>query len=112
MSKHEKNSIIPMKEDYIKDDNNNNSIISDYLIKEIFDLKDDVKMIIDELIKIIIKIQDKIGYEINIMRQIINKNISLIKQPISNNIYDWLIENQSSSQYIFFLGFLYYNILL
>ena len=38
----------------------------------------------------------------------INQCIFLINQP-QDNILDWLLRNQTSSQYIFFLGFLFYN---
>src|SRR5688572_9691830 len=59
------------------------------------------------------KYNDLIKLEIdnNIIKTRQINGISLINQSNQppNDISNWLIKNQTSSQYIFFLGFLYYN---
>ncbi|GBC17272.2 kinase-like domain-containing protein [Rhizophagus irregularis DAOM 181602=DAOM 197198] len=75
------------------------------LFNEIFD---SIDSIIDKLISLLIEIQDKEGYNFLETNQFINHYITLSNQ--TNNIFNWLIKNQSNNpQYIFFLGFLYYN---
>ena len=59
------------------------------------------------MITLLIKTQDE-GNSINEARHFINHCISLSNQS-SNDIFEWLKENQSKSPYIFFLGFFYYN---
>src|SRR2546421_5557826 len=69
---------------------------------------DNTNMIIDKLIVLLIRIHDEKGYNFMETNQFINQCIVLLNKP-QNNILDWLLKNQSSFQYIFFLGFLYYN---
>src|SRR2546421_3544658 len=72
-----------------------------------FDLKDDINITVDKLIMLLIRIHEK-GYNFMETNQFINQCISLLNQP-QNDILDWLVKNQASFQYIFFLAFLYYN---
>src|SRR5205085_3744212 len=79
------------------------------LFKEIFDLTtDDTNTIVDKLIMLLIRIHDENGYNFMETNLFINQCIFLINQP-QDNILDWLLRNQTSSKYIFFLGFLCYN---
>ena len=73
-----------------------------------FDSTDNANIIIDKLILLLIRIHDEKGYNFKETNQFINQCISLLNQA-QNNILDWLSKNQTNSQYIFFLGFLYYN---
>ena len=78
------------------------------LFNEIFDLTDNIEIFIDKLIMLLIKIQDKRGYNFIETNRFIGQCITLSNLTPSN-ISDWLKNNQTKSQYIFFLGFLYYN---
>ncbi len=98
--------------DYLLDNLDTENEILPYILKraeklfnEIIDLKDSVEIVIDKLIILLIKIQDKKGYNFAKTSQFISQCINLAQRKIS----DWLIDNQTESQYIFFLGFLYYN---
>ena len=77
------------------------------LFNEIFDLTDNIEIVIDKLIMLLIKIQDR-GYNFMETNQFISQCIT-ISNLATSNISNWLINNQTKSQYIFFLGFLYYN---
>src|SRR6266540_3850168 len=74
---------------------------------EIFDIADNIKILIDKLIGLLIKTQDE-GNNFNETKHFIDQCIFLSKQA-SNDIFEWLKENQVESKYIFFLGFFYFN---
>src|SRR5205823_4144752 len=76
------------------------------LFKEMF--ADDTSTIVDKLIMLLIRIHDEKGYNFMETNLFINQCVFLLNQP-QNNILDWLLRNQTSPQYIFFLGFLYFN---
>ncbi|GBC38023.2 kinase-like domain-containing protein [Rhizophagus irregularis DAOM 181602=DAOM 197198] len=88
-------------------DLNMNDIIQKNLLIDITD-SDDVGKIIDKLIDHLIKLHDELGYGFAGAKQIIEQNIKYINQPL-DDILDWLNDNQISSKYIFFHGFLYFN---
>ncbi|GES75152.1 kinase-like domain-containing protein [Rhizophagus clarus] len=72
------------------------------LFLEIFDTKDSVDIVIDKLIKLLIRTQDE-GNNINETKHFIDHCISLSNQTL-NDIFEWLKENQTKSPYIFFLA--------
>ena len=79
------------------------------LFKEMFDLtENDTNANVDKLIMLLIRMHDEKGYNFMETNQFINQCISLLNQS-QNIILDWLLKNQTSSQYIFFLGFLFFN---
>ncbi|CAB4376365.1 unnamed protein product [Rhizophagus irregularis] len=84
------------------------NIIQNNLLINITD-SDDIEKIIDKLIDHLIKLHDEFGYGFAGVKQIIEQNIQDINQPLLDDILDWLIKNQTSSKYIFFRGFLYFN---
>ncbi|CAB4479518.1 unnamed protein product [Rhizophagus irregularis] len=88
-------------------DLNMNDIIQNNLLIDVTD-SDDVGKIIDKLIDHLIKLHDELGYGFAGAKQIIEQNIKFINQPL-DDILDWLNDNQISSKYIFFHGFLYFN---
>src|SRR4051794_19831512 len=64
--------------------------IQDYnLIKEIFNSSDNIETIIDKFIKLLINIQDEIGYNFVETSQVIVQCISYLNQS-PNDISDWL----------------------
>ncbi len=77
------------------------------LFLEIFDAADSMDILIDKLIVLLIKTQDE-GNNFNEMKNFIDQCIFLSNQK-SNDIFEWLKENQIESKYLFFLGFLYFN---
>ncbi|GES81550.1 kinase-like domain-containing protein [Rhizophagus clarus] len=72
-------------------------------------LSSNVGKIVDKLIDHLIRMHDELGYIPIETKEIINQNIQNIYKPLRIKIFDWLIRNQTSSKYIFFRGFLYYN---
>src|SRR5205085_343798 len=68
---------------------------------------DSINIIVDKLITLLIEIQEE-GNTFYETRCFIHQCISLSNQT-PNNIFEWLLKNQTSSQYIFFLGFFYYH---
>ncbi|PKC70584.1 kinase-like protein [Rhizophagus irregularis] len=79
------------------------------LILNLTDLTDNVEKIVDKLIDHLIRIHDELCYIPTEAKEIINQNIQNIDKFLQIKIFDWLIRNQTSSKYIFFRGFLYYN---
>lgn len=63
-------------------------------------------IVVDELIKIMIKNHDK-GITFDQIKEIINEKI-LRSGRTTENLVNWLIKNQVGPQYIHFLGLLYY----
>ncbi|PKK65004.1 kinase-like protein [Rhizophagus irregularis] len=85
-----------------------------YILKQAKKLFDEIsgltiEKIVDKLITLLIKVQDKRGYNFMETNQFINQCINLYDQIPSNDIFNWLVNNQTKPQYIFLLGFLYYN---
>jgi TPR repeat protein len=68
-----------------------------------------VEKLVYKLITLLIKVQDKGGYNFMETNQFVNQCINLSNQITGNEIFNWLLNNQTKPQYIFFLGFLYYN---
>ncbi|RIA80725.1 hypothetical protein C1645_838182 [Glomus cerebriforme] len=64
------------------------------------------KIIIDKLITVIIKNHDK-GKTFYQIQQFIEQKIFRLNQN-TNNLVNWIIENQDKSKYIWFYGLLYY----
>ncbi|PKK58714.1 HCP-like protein [Rhizophagus irregularis] len=79
------------------------------LILNLTNLTDNVEKIVDKLIDHLIRIHDELCYIPTEAKEIINQNIQNIDKFLQIKIFDWLIRNQTSSKYIFFRGFLYYN---
>src|SRR5204862_6669543 len=66
-------------------------------------------IIVENLITSIIKKHNE-GITFDYIQQLLEQRILQFKQP-SNDILDWLLNNQDKPQYIYFLGvFYYYNI--
>ena len=66
-------------------------------------------IIVDKLITIIIKYHDR-GINFDQIEHLIEQPISQLNQTV-DDLLNWLIKNQNTSQYIWFLGlFYYYNI--
>src|ERR1051325_11055952 len=93
-----------------------NNKIPPYILKQveklfdkIFGSTDDTKTIVDKLITLLIKTQDDEGYNFMETNQLIGRCVITLSSKTSDNISSWLMENQTKPQYIFFLGFLYYN---
>src|SRR6266480_4793626 len=91
------------------------TIISPYILKqtnklfnEILDSINNIETFIDKLITLLIRVHDKEGYNFIETNQFVDQCIILFNQT-SDSISNWLIKNQTKSQYIFFLGFLYFN---
>ena len=63
-------------------------------------------IIVDELITAIIKKHD-VGYTFNQIQELINQKILQLNQ-FTNNLVNWLKENQEKSKYIWFFGLFYY----
>ncbi|UZO07132.1 uncharacterized protein OCT59_027430 [Rhizophagus irregularis] len=63
-------------------------------------------LIVDKLIKIIIKKHDK-GYTFDQIQQLIDQKTLRFNQ-ITNNLINWLTKNQDKSPYIWLLGLFYY----
>src|SRR6266545_6477404 len=82
-------------------------IQAEKLFLEIFDTADSINILIDKLIGLLIKTQDE-GNNFNETKHFIDQCIFLSKQT-SNDIFEWLKENQIESRYIFFLGFFYFS---
>jgi TPR repeat protein len=68
-----------------------------------------IEKIINKLIDHLIRMHDEWGYILIETKEIIYRNIESISRPLQIQIFDWLIKNKTSSKYIFFCGFLYYN---
>jgi hypothetical protein len=96
-------------QNYLNNEYNFDIVINqaEKLFLEIFDINDSIDILIDKLITLLIKTQDE-GNNHNETKHFINHCISLSSQT-SNDIFEWLKENQTKSLYIFFLGFFYYN---
>jgi len=77
------------------------------LFLKIFDITDGINILIDKLIRLLIKTQDE-GNSFNETKHFINQCIFLSNQT-PYDIVEWLKENQVESRYIFFLGFIYFN---
>ena len=77
------------------------------LFMEIFDSKDTISILIDKLFTLLIKTQDEGGSFIE-SKYFINQCITFSNNT-SNDIFSWLLENQTKSQYVFFLGFFYFH---
>ena len=77
------------------------------LFLETFDMADSINVLVDKLVELLIKTQDE-GNSFNETKHFINQCISLSNRT-SNDIFEWLKENQVESRYIFFLGFFYFN---
>ncbi|CAB4393816.1 unnamed protein product [Rhizophagus irregularis] len=63
-------------------------------------------MIVDELIAVIIKKHDA-GHTFDQIQELINQKILQLNQ-ITNNLVNWLTENQDKPKYIWFFGLFYY----
>ncbi|GBB92337.1 hypothetical protein RclHR1_00020040 [Rhizophagus clarus] len=72
------------------------------------DNANNIETVIDRLIVLLIKMQDEKGYNFTETTQFIYQCIFLSVKT-STDIFNWLVENLTKPQYIFFLGFLYYN---
>uniref|UniRef100_U9SX76 Protein kinase domain-containing protein n=1 Tax=Rhizophagus irregularis (strain DAOM 181602 / DAOM 197198 / MUCL 43194) TaxID=747089 RepID=U9SX76_RHIID len=81
--------------------------LAEKLFLEIFNITDDINILIDKLIILLIKTQEEEN-SIKETKHFINHCISLSNQT-SSDIFEWLKENQTNSSYIFFLGFFYFN---
>src|SRR6266498_2498575 len=77
------------------------------LFLEIFDIADSINVLIDKIIELLIKTQNE-GNNFNETEHFINQCIFLSNRT-SNDIFEWLKENQVESRYIFFLGFFYFS---
>ncbi|CAI2169850.1 3837_t:CDS:2, partial [Funneliformis geosporum] len=77
------------------------------LFLKIFDVEDSIDILIDKLIVLLIKIHDE-GNDFNETKHFINQCIFLSNQN-SNNIFEWLKENQVESKHVYLLGFFYFN---
>ncbi len=74
------------------------------LFSEVFNTADSIRIFIDKLIEFLIKTQDDEN-NFNETKHFINQCIFLSNQ-FSNDIFEWLKENQVEIKYIFFLRFL------
>ncbi|GES81546.1 kinase-like domain-containing protein [Rhizophagus clarus] len=83
--------------------------VKNNLLLNLVDLNDDVEKIVDRLIDHLIRLHDELGYIPIETEEIINHNIQDINKSLQMKISDWLIRNQTTTKYIFFHGFLYYN---
>ncbi|CAB5363462.1 unnamed protein product [Rhizophagus irregularis] len=90
-------------------DLNTNDFIQNNLVLNLTDLTDNVERIIDQLIDHLMRMHDEMGYSFMETKQAIDQNIKNINRPLLDKIFDRLIKNQTSSRYIFFHGFLYFN---
>ncbi|CAB4433706.1 unnamed protein product [Rhizophagus irregularis] len=79
------------------------------LIPNLTDFTNNVEKIVDKLIDHLIRMHDELCYLPTEAREIINQNLQDLDKFLQIKIFDWLIRNQTSSKYIFFRGFLYYN---
>ncbi len=77
------------------------------LFSEISDAADNMNVLVNKLIVLLIKAQDE-GNNFNEMKHFIDQCIFHLNQK-SNDIFEWLKENQIESKYLFFLGFFYFN---
>ncbi|CAI2174991.1 20094_t:CDS:2 [Funneliformis geosporum] len=77
------------------------------LFLKIFDVEDSIDILIDKLIVLLIKTHDE-GNDFNETKHFINQCIFLSNQN-SNNIFEWLKENQVESKHVYLLGFFYFN---
>ena len=77
------------------------------LFRELFDLKDTIDILVDKLITLLIKTQDE-GNTLNESKHFINQCITLSNR-IQSDIFNWLTENRTKPQYVFFLGFFYFQ---
>jgi len=78
------------------------------LSKETFDSADNIDVVVDKLITLLIRIHEEKGYNVMETKLFMIQCISLSYQT-PKNIFDWLVKHQTTVQYVFFLGFLYYN---
>ncbi|RGB40663.1 kinase-like domain-containing protein [Rhizophagus diaphanus] len=88
----------------LNDDNPSNLVTNNFT-----DLNNDVEKNVDKIIDYVIKLHDEFGYTITETEEIIRQLFESISKPIQIKIFDWIIKNQTSSKYIFFYGFLYFN---
>src|ERR1051325_2670746 len=102
--------------DYYYLDAIENNKVPPYILKQVeklfdgsFDITDNIETVINKLITLLIKIQDEKGYNFIETNQLIGQCILTLSSKTSENIFSWLVEKQTKPQYIFFLGFLYYN---
>ncbi|PKY20615.1 kinase-like protein [Rhizophagus irregularis] len=94
---------------FIIDDDLTSDFVKNNLSLNLTGLTNNVEKIIDKLIEHLIRMHDEWGYTIIETKEIINQNIQNISKSLQIKIFDWLIKNQTSSRYIFFHGFLYFN---
>ncbi|PKC66514.1 HCP-like protein [Rhizophagus irregularis] len=88
---------------------NTSDLMKKNLLLNLSDLTNNVEKIVDKLIDHLIRLHDELGYDPTEIKEIISQNIQDINKSLQIKISDWLIRNQTSSKYIFFHGFLYYN---
>ncbi|CAI2192569.1 17971_t:CDS:1, partial [Funneliformis geosporum] len=77
------------------------------LFLKVFDVEDNIDTLIDKLIILLIKTHNE-GNGFNETKNFINQCIFLSNKD-SNDIFEWLKENQVESKHVFLLGFFYFN---
>ncbi|CAI2171713.1 381_t:CDS:2 [Funneliformis geosporum] len=77
------------------------------LFLKVFDVEDSIDTLIDKLIVLLIKTHDE-GNDFNETKHFIIQCI-FHSNKNSNDIFEWLKENQVESKHVFLLGFFYFN---
>src|SRR6266542_2488952 len=105
-------SICDLIEDYdlesIENDCNPDILVqAEKLFMEIFNSEDTTSILIDKLITLLSKTQDE-GNTYKESKYFISHCITLSNKTL-NDVFNWLLENQTKPQYVFFLGFFYFH---
>ncbi|CAB5363470.1 unnamed protein product [Rhizophagus irregularis] len=93
--------------DFDDSGSNTNYFTQNNLVLNLADLTDNVERI-DKLIDYIIELHDEKSYSFKEVKRIINQSI----QNINKSLQVENIKNQTSSKYVFFQGFLYFNAII